>query len=84
MAIFNGDIVADDKLDSKEKTAAASSRGFAGLPQKPEDMQQSTPAASKFMQVTNRRICSCTVLLRSGMYACIFNFVLPAGKDGLC
>ena len=51
MAIFNGDVVADDKLDSKEKTAAASSRGFAGLPEKPEDMRQSTPAASKFMQV---------------------------------
>ena len=53
MAIFNGDVVADDKLDSKEKTAAASSRGFAGLPEKPEDMRQSTPAASKFMQVKN-------------------------------
>ncbi len=50
MAIFNGDIVADDKKTG-EKTAAASSRGFAGLPEKPEDMRQSTPAASSFMQV---------------------------------
>ncbi len=51
MAIFNGDIVADDKK-TDEKTAAASSRGFAGLPEKPEDMHQSTPAASSFMQVS--------------------------------
>jgi hypothetical protein len=51
MAIFNGDIVADDKK-TDEKTAAASSRGFAGLPEKPEDMRQSTPAASSFMQVS--------------------------------
>ena len=51
MTIFNGDVVADDKIDSEEKTAAASSRGLAGLPEKPEDMRQSTPAASKFMQV---------------------------------
>ena len=50
MAIVNGDIVADDKKTG-EKTAAASSRGFAGLPEKPEDMRQSTPAASSFMQV---------------------------------
>ncbi|KAL3159386.1 hypothetical protein ABBQ38_009817 [Trebouxia sp. C0009 RCD-2024] len=50
MAIVNGDVVADDKLDTKERTAAASSRGFAGLPREPEDMRQSTPAASKFMQ----------------------------------
>ncbi|DBB10265.1 TPA: hypothetical protein ACH3X3_001830 [Trebouxia sp. C0006] len=49
MAIFSGDIVADDKK-TDEKTAAASSRGFAGLPEKPEDMRQSTPAASSFMQ----------------------------------
>lgn len=51
MAILNGDIVADDKK-TNEKTAAASSRGFAGLPERPEDMQQSTPAASSFMQVS--------------------------------
>lgn len=55
MAIVNGDVVADDKLDTKERTAAASSRGFAGLPREPEDMRQSTPAASKFMQVSNCR-----------------------------
>lgn len=55
MAIVNGDVVADDKLDTKERTAAASSRGFAGLPREPEDMRQSTPAASKFMQVSKRR-----------------------------
>ena len=54
MAIFNGDVVADDKINSEEKTAAASSRGLAGLPEKPEDMRQSTPAASKFMQVLMR------------------------------
>ena len=46
---WKGDIVVDDK-DSK-KTAAASSRGLAGLPERPEDMPQSTPAASPFMQV---------------------------------
>lgn len=51
--VFNGDVVADDKIDSAEKTAAASSRGFAGTPQRPEDFNQSTPAASKFMQVFN-------------------------------
>lgn len=51
LMVFNGDVVADDKMDSAEKTAAASSRGFAGVPQKPEDMNQTTPAASKFMQV---------------------------------
>ncbi len=51
MAIIDGDIVADDKK-TNEKTAAASSRGFAGLPEKPEDMRQSTPAASSFMQVS--------------------------------
>lgn len=66
MAIFNGDVVADDKLDSKEKTAAASSRGFAGLPQEPEDMRQSTPAASKFMQVSTY-LC---MLRRYAMHAC--------------
>ena len=51
LLVFNGDVVADDKLDSSEKTVAASSRGFAGSPQKPEDFNQSTPAASLFMQV---------------------------------
>lgn len=49
MAIFNGDIVVDDK-QTGEKTAAASSRGLAGSPASPEDMPQSTPAASSFMQ----------------------------------
>ena len=57
MAIFNGDIVADDKK-TDEKTAAASSRGFAGLPEKPEDMRQSTPAASSFMQVSGLSNCT--------------------------
>lgn len=59
--VFNGDVVADDKMESSEKTAAASSRGFAGVPQKPEDMNQTTPAASKFMQVliTPRRWTFC-------------------------
>lgn len=51
MAIFNGDIVVDDK-QTGEKTAAASSRGLAGSPASPEDMPQSTPAASSFMQVS--------------------------------
>ena len=53
MAIFAGDIVADDK-QTEEKTAAASSRGFAGAPE-PKDMPQSTPAASPFMQVNYSR-----------------------------
>ena len=66
MAIFNGDVVADDKLDSKEKTAAASSRGFAGLPERPEDMRQSTPAASKFMQV---QMISSNILRNFAMHA---------------
>ena len=46
---WKGDIVVDDK--GAQKTAAASSRGLAGLPERPEDMPQSTPAASPFMQV---------------------------------
>lgn len=46
---WKGDIVVDDK--DSQKTAAASSRGLAGLPERPEDMPQSTPAASPFMQV---------------------------------
>lgn len=45
---WKGDIVVDDK--DSQKTAAASSRGLAGLPERPEDMPQSTPAASPFMQ----------------------------------
>ena len=47
---WKGDIVVDDDK-SDLKTAAASSRGLAGLPERPEDMPQSTAAASAFMQV---------------------------------
>jgi hypothetical protein len=43
------DIVAQDS-QTKEKTAAASSRGFDGRPHDPSKMQQSTPAANKLMQ----------------------------------
>ena len=81
MAILNGDIVADDKLDSKEKTAAASSRGFAGLPEKPEDMRQSTPAASKFMQVRRRRLSTfhcCSAVYTRSCILCRIRLILPS------
>lgn len=80
MAIINGDVVADDKLDTKERTAAASSRGFAGLPREPEDMRQSTPAASKFMQVGS----SLCVHVGGHLERMHIMFLCSAGEDGLC